>query len=162
MGAGEQRQASGVGEVAFRLPFTESRSEQKKASVQPQHDFQACGWTIDGRECNCGDVTHHHPSGMKWSNRFSLRKKESVVPGIEPILHHGPTHPTIPPAGTIFADAEKQPMREEVQRAFATFLRKRGSRELGISDELREFARVCLSRSTAPEAVSLTPELGMS
>lgn len=50
---------------------------------------------------------------------------------------------------------EDQPMREEAVRAFATFLRQRGSRELGISDELREFAKVCLKKSTAPEVVSL-------
>jgi hypothetical protein len=45
-------------------------------------------------------------------------------------------------------------MREEAERAFATFLRKSGSRELGISDELRKFSGLCLQRSTAPEVVS--------
>lgn len=63
-------------------------------------------------------------------------------------------HPTRPPIGTTFDKPEDQPMREEAVRAFATFLRKGGSRELGISDELREFAKTCLKRSTAPEVVS--------
>lgn len=47
-----------------------------------------------------------------------------------------------------------QPMREEAIRAFATFLKQDGSRALGISDELRKFARTSLTRSSAPECVS--------
>lgn len=49
----------------------------------------------------------------------------------------------------------EQPMREEAVRAFATFLKQDGSRALGISDELRKFARTSLTRSSAPECVSL-------
>lgn len=47
-----------------------------------------------------------------------------------------------------------QPMREEAVRAFATFLKQDGSRALGVSDELRRFARTSLTRSSAPECVS--------
>ena len=46
------------------------------------------------------------------------------------------------------------PMREEAWSAFATFLRKGGSRELGVSDDLRGFVKSCIQRSTAPECVS--------
>jgi hypothetical protein len=48
----------------------------------------------------------------------------------------------------------EQPMREEAARAFSTFLRSGGSRALGVSDDLRQFARTCLARSCAPECVS--------
>jgi hypothetical protein len=48
----------------------------------------------------------------------------------------------------------EQPMREEAARAFATFLRSGGSRALGVSDDLRQFARTCLAKSSAPECVS--------
>ncbi|WRT65573.1 uncharacterized protein IL334_002518 [Kwoniella shivajii] len=66
------------------------------------------------------------------------------------ILHQA-THPPLPPPGTVLAEPAQQPMRDEAHRGFATFLRKGGSKELGISDELREYTRVCLARSTAPE-----------
>jgi hypothetical protein len=49
----------------------------------------------------------------------------------------------------------EQPMREEAARAFSTFLRSGGSRALGVSDDLRQFARTCLAKSSAPECVSL-------
>jgi hypothetical protein len=45
-------------------------------------------------------------------------------------------------------------MRDEALRAFSTFLRKGGSRELGISDELRIYTKTCLRRSSAPDCVS--------
>jgi hypothetical protein len=48
----------------------------------------------------------------------------------------------------------EHPMREEAARAFSTFLRSGGSRALGVSDDLRQFARTCLARSSAPECVS--------
>lgn len=48
----------------------------------------------------------------------------------------------------------EQPMREEAARAFSTFLRSGGSRALGVSDDLRQFARTCLAKSSAPECVS--------
>jgi hypothetical protein len=47
----------------------------------------------------------------------------------------------------------EQPMREEAARAFSTFLRSGGSRALGVSDDLRQFARTCLAKSSAPECV---------
>lgn len=47
----------------------------------------------------------------------------------------------------------EQPMREEAARAFSTFLRSGGSRALGVSDDLRRFARTCLAKSSAPECV---------
>ncbi|WVR03903.1 hypothetical protein IAU60_000902 [Kwoniella sp. DSM 27419] len=72
------------------------------------------------------------------------------IKGLQSILH-ATTHPPLPPKGTVYADPAAQPMREEAQRAFATFLRKGGSRELGISDEMRQFTKICLARSTAPE-----------
>lgn len=53
---------------------------------------------------------------------------------------------------------EEQPMREEVARAYATFLKQDGSRALGISDELRRFTRTTLARSSAPECVSRLSE----
>ncbi|WVO20136.1 uncharacterized protein IAS62_001427 [Cryptococcus decagattii] len=46
----------------------------------------------------------------------------------------------------------EQPLRDQAQRAFATFLKKGGSKELSISDELREYVRTCLEASTAPES----------
>jgi len=49
----------------------------------------------------------------------------------------------------------EQPMREEAARAFSTFLRSGGSGALGVSDDLRQFARTCLAKSSAPECVSL-------
>ena len=51
-------------------------------------------------------------------------------------------------------EALDQPMREEAQRAFATFVKAGGSRELNCADELRSFVATCLRRSTAPEVVS--------
>jgi hypothetical protein len=45
-------------------------------------------------------------------------------------------------------------MRLEAARAFATFLRKGGSRELGIADDLREECALALEGSSAPEVVS--------
>lgn len=47
----------------------------------------------------------------------------------------------------------EQPTREEAARAFSTFLRSGGSRALGVSDDLRQFARTCLAKSSAPECV---------
>ena len=51
-------------------------------------------------------------------------------------------------------DVKAQPMRLEAARAFATFLRKGGSRELGIADDLREECALALEGSSAPEVVS--------
>ncbi|WVQ78719.1 hypothetical protein IAT38_000806 [Cryptococcus sp. DSM 104549] len=62
------------------------------------------------------------------------------------------SHPRLPPPGTSFLPTSDQPMREQAHRAFATFLRKGGSKELAVSDELREFAKGCLGTSTAPES----------
>ena len=46
-------------------------------------------------------------------------------------------------------------MRHEASRAFATLVKSCGSRELGVSDDLRDYARKFLQKSTAPEVVSL-------
>jgi hypothetical protein len=64
----------------------------------------------------------------------------------DPFRNVAPDHAT--------RSAADQPMREEAARAFATFLKPGGSRALGISDELRQFTRISLARSTAPECVS--------
>lgn len=153
-GLPERGPTSADGEVGFSVPADQSRPQQKTSFAQRQHGIKPCDWTIDGKACSCGNANHHHPTVVKRPSRFSLRSKEPSVPEPKPILQHSSLHPTLPPAGTVFIDPSQQPMREEVQRAFATFLKKGGSRELGMSDELREFARTCLLRSTAPESVS--------
>lgn len=67
-----------------------------------------------------------------------------------PVSHQ--SHPPYPPGGTTFLSVEEQPLRDQALRAFATFLKKGGSKELSISDELREYVRTCLEVSTAPES----------
>lgn len=90
----------------------------------------------------------------------------SIAPSERYLLQRGPTEPDIArqhQQATLLASPNpeisplpqaEQPMRDEALRAFATFLGKGGSRELGISDDMREFAKVCLARSSAPDCVS--------
>jgi hypothetical protein len=137
--------------ITFTEPFGGS------APMKPTHDFKVCDWTVDGRPCGCGDSAHRHTSSQNPLRRFFTSAKPvhriSPVVSPTPILTSKNTPPK-PPEGTILLDAMDQPFREEAQRAFSTFLRKGGSRELGISDELRQFSKLCLTRSTAPEVVS--------
>lgn len=128
-----------------------SSTPRRIPSPTPSHDFKRCGWTEEGKDCSCGDPKHPHSKGMKRSSRLNPRGKQ---PAAKPILHHTSLHPPLPPAGTAFMEAAEQPMRDEARSAFATFLKEGGSRELGISDDLRQFTRLCLQRSTAPEVVS--------
>lgn len=62
--------------------------------------------------------------------------------------------PNLDDASVVMLPIGEQPMREEAARAFSTFLRSGGSRALGVSDDLRQFARTCLAKSSAPECVS--------
>ena len=48
-----------------------------------------------------------------------------------------------------------QPMRQEAERAFRTFLVPGAERELNVTDEMRTRCRVALKGSTHPEVVSL-------
>lgn len=71
---------------------------------------------------------------------------------ITPATSYHPLHSLFSPDGTTFLSVDEQPLRDQAQRAFATFLKKGGSKELSISDELREYVRTCLEASTAPES----------
>ncbi len=135
--------------VAFILP-----SGSTPRSSTPQHLMKPCAWTNEGKSCDCGDPDHKHPNVSKRPSRLSLRSgKQPVNPEPKPIIHQT-LHPPLPPARTVYAEPALQPLREEAQRAFATFLKSGGSKELGVSDDLRQFVRMCFERTTAPEAVS--------
>jgi len=123
-GLPERGPTSADGEVGFSVPADQSRPQQKTSFAQRQHGIKPCDWTIDGKACSCGNANHHHPTVVKRPSRFSLRSKEPAVPEPKPILQHSSLHPTLPPAGTVFIDPSQQPMREEVQRAFAPFSRR--------------------------------------
>ncbi|EIW66607.1 hypothetical protein M231_01473 [Tremella mesenterica] len=111
-----------------------------------EETFRPCQWAQEGT-CRCDDSTHLHlKKGL-----FGRTKKPEKPDSVKPIFVHTPHHIKVPPTGTVLREPRNQPMREEAQRAFATFLRPGGSRELGIADELRLFAQECLTRSTAPE-----------
>lgn len=73
---------------------------------------------------------------------------------LTPASSYHPLHSLFSPDGTTFLSVDEQPLRDQAQRAFVTFLKKGGSKELSISDELREYVRSCLEASTAPESVS--------
>ncbi|KAK4687389.1 hypothetical protein P7C73_g2717, partial [Tremellales sp. Uapishka_1] len=111
----------------------------KRLVVPPQHHFTTCEWTPEGGACQC----QSHPDSK------SKKRHHHHTP--KPILHHSTLHPPLPPMGTTFLPPKDQPMREEAQRAFATFARKGGSRELGIGEDIREYTKKALERSTAPE-----------
>ncbi|KIR32633.1 hypothetical protein I352_05060 [Cryptococcus deuterogattii MMRL2647] len=70
---------------------------------------------------------------------------------LTPASSYHPLHSLFSPDGTTFLSVDEQPLRDQAQRAFATFLKKGGSKELSISDELREYVRTCLEASTGPE-----------
>lgn len=144
--------------IVFRLPFSQPEGDNNKEdalSEKERHSFQVCEWSVDGRKCECGDARHRHTPKASRRGMFSfMRNSESAPATPSSILQHRSSRPARPPANTVFTPPTEQPMREEAERAFATFLRKSGSRELGISDELRKFSGLCLQRSTAPEVVS--------
>ena len=104
----------------------------------PEHAFGVCDWAAEDAP-GSNTLPQLYGKGLRPS---------PMLLGQASILR-----PTLP-AGAEYDPVEDQPMREEAIRAFSTFLKKTGSRELGISDELREFAKTCLQRSTAPEVVS--------
>lgn len=83
----------------------------------------------------------------------SLAACSSPLTPVSSYLTH-PLHSLFSSDGTTFLSVDEQPLRDQAQRAFATFLKKGGSKELSISDELREYVRTCLEASTAPESVS--------
>ncbi|KAK8861497.1 hypothetical protein IAR55_002318 [Kwoniella newhampshirensis] len=154
----EEQEAEGT----FAGPFRRSSVAAWLSDSEPvgtTHRFRPCRG-LDG-PCGCGGHTnlghqHHDRSRLKLfsrssSSRIKTCSTDSASPSsVRPIIRPS-LYPPLPPPGTEIIAPALQPMREEAQRAFATFLRKGGSRELGISDELREFAKVGLVRSTAPE-----------
>ena len=155
-GAGEPIDSSGSSEAVSTRPNPETKLEHGQPAVTPRHAFNPCEWTVDGRGCNCGDPNHHRSEDVaKKPTWLSFRGEKSFAAMPKSIIQHTSLYPTRPPLGTVPIELANQPLRDEARRAFATFLRKGGSRELGVSDELREFARVCLLRSTAPEVVSV-------
>ena len=54
-----------------------------------------------------------------------------------------------------------QPMREEAERAFETFLKQGAERELNVTEEMRTRCRVALEGSTHPEVVSIGGSLAL-
>ncbi|WVW80010.1 hypothetical protein I302_101983 [Kwoniella bestiolae CBS 10118] len=144
--------------VVFSEPFRSRSASSSNKQVQiagAQHNCPhspATCFCIENRAPTCRrtsrllSITH----SLLGSRRPSSASHPHEVNTLRPILHQKP-YPPLPPAGTVFAEPPQQPMREEAQRAFATFLRKGGSRELSISDELREYTKLCLAKSTAPE-----------
>ncbi|WWC97083.1 hypothetical protein V866_003960 [Kwoniella sp. B9012] len=149
--------------VVFSEPFrsrSASSSNKQIQHAQHQHQQQSCPHPTS--TCYCVEHNRPAPNCRRTSRLLSIthsllgsRRPSSTSHSHESnplrsILHQKP-YPPLPPAGTVFAEPSQQPMREEAQRAFATFLRKGGSRELSISDELREYTKLCLAKSTAPE-----------
>lgn len=130
----------------LRLDPGAEESRLEVTMVQLPHQgsestFVPCEWSKN-EGCRCGN--HSSTGGF-----FSRRKHtDSAAPS------EASTPLSNLPPGTAHLKVDQQPMREEAMRAFSTFLRKGGSRELGISDDLREFAKACLKRTTAPQAVS--------
>ena len=156
VGAGEPVESTGGSDVLATPPDRNTEQKHGGPSTIPRNDFNRCEWAVDGRECNCGDPNHHRSEDVvKKTGWFNYRGKGSIVAKAEPTVQHTSSRPMRPPAGTVPTELADQPLRDEARRAFATFLRKGGSRELGVSDELREFAKACLRRSTAPEIVSV-------
>ncbi|WWD16592.1 hypothetical protein CI109_101020 [Kwoniella shandongensis] len=141
-----------VEEGNFQGPF------RKSSVVDWKQANEQAASTNRSKPCGCGSHSLCGSAGRNRPRLFpSLSRTSTKVSGpgscnphtIRPTLQPS-MYPPLPPPGTEFLPPTSQPMREEAQRAFATFLRKGGSRELGISDELREFARTGLKRSTAP------------
>jgi hypothetical protein len=111
----------------------------------PTTNFRRCKWSDDHVVCECGE-TAHGASSAKVLDPSPMPLEPTPMVDAADADAHSPI---------VYDKVEDQPLRDEAVRAFSTFLKKSGSRELGISDELREFVRVCLRRSTAPEVVSL-------
>jgi hypothetical protein len=130
--------------VVPSLPFQALAASTSIPRTPVSHKFKVCTKTVNGQPCRCGDETHHPPS-----------PSTHAQPHAGPSLHHSSRQPALPPIGTTYTEPAHQPMREEAERAFVCFMQKGGSRELGISDDLRQFTRTALDRSTAPEVVSL-------
>lgn len=114
---------------------------QRNISDPPSHGFTVCDWS---RENYASRLTI--PTSINTDTTPSPRTKRSdsvacgQCPGCKNPFHQ--------------RDVKSQPMRLEAARAYATFLRKGGSRELGIADDLREECALALEGSTAPEVVS--------
>ncbi|OCF74858.1 hypothetical protein I204_03701 [Kwoniella mangroviensis CBS 8886] len=159
----DQQQQHQEAPVLFSEPFrsrSASSSNKQVQIAQHQHQQQNCPHPTS--TCYCADNNRPASNCRRTSRLLSIthsllgsRRPSSTSHSHEnsplrSILHQKP-YPPLPPAGTVFAEPSQQPMREEVQRAFATFLRKGGSRELSVSDELREYTKLCLAKSTAPE-----------
>lgn len=125
-----------------------SKDPRIRAVKTPQQDFKPCR-PAEGETSSCDSPTHHHGS----PSRFSFRRKVSSNTSPVPILLNTSSHPSVPPTDIEMLPIAEQPFRQEARQAFATFLRKGGSRELGVSDEMREYVKVTLARSTAPECV---------
>ncbi|WVQ94732.1 hypothetical protein IAU59_001812 [Kwoniella sp. CBS 9459] len=152
------------GPVIFNEPFRDHASSLKPSAhhTEVTHNFRPCNsctHTSDTQCPSCDARPRRHSrlfsitQSIMNSRRASSASAHRDNKVIRPILH-ATMHPPLPPAGTVLAEPADQPFREEAQRAFATFLRKGGSRELGISDEMRQFTKLCLARSTAPEVFS--------
>lgn len=132
---------------------TSGKSSHPGVPVPPRPDvsyrpattgFRRCGWADGQAVCGCADDAHKaNPRGKLDPSPMPLESAPMVDTA------DADSHDAM-----VYDKVEDQPMRDEAVRAFSTFLKKGGSRELGISDELREFARLCLGRSTAPEVVS--------
>ncbi|ORX33642.1 hypothetical protein BD324DRAFT_638996 [Kockovaella imperatae] len=87
-----------------------------------------------------------------YSHRWAQASDTHRVPVPLTELHHRHdpfTHLTVSPDSWL--DPIDQPMRDEAQRAFATFFQHGATRELNCTDDLRGFVGTCLRRSTAPE-----------
>lgn len=108
---------------------------------KPEHPFKVCEWAAGDAQrrlnpiLQIGKVSSNLPASSVSQDQPSILR--SHLPDV-----------------VEYDKVVDLPMREEAIRAFSTFMRKGGSRELGISDELREFTKTCLQRSTAPEVVS--------
>ncbi|KAI9632518.1 uncharacterized protein MKK02DRAFT_40821 [Dioszegia hungarica] len=137
---------------------TPKRDNPRRVRHYKEGEFQPCAWSA-GRGCNCGNPAGHKHDSKPQKRPWFGRRKSSTLSNLDastspykvaPILNPASAYPSLPPPGTKMMPAEEQPLRAEAERAFGTFLKKGGTRELGISDELRVFARDTLARSTAP------------
>lgn len=99
---------------------------------------------------SCFSRVNSHFAGSRFGTSSSTC---SSSPALH-VLHR--SHSPYLPDGTTFLPVDEQPLRDQALQAFATFFKNGGSKELSISDELREYVRTCLEVSSAPESVSRT------
>ncbi len=95
-------------------------------------------------------------------NNLVRRSSIALIFGSTPDPIHPPPRPRLSPhkpceqlSYTTLVEPRLQPMREEAQRAFATFLRKGGSRELNVNEDVRDACARALGSGTHPQLVSL-------